>query len=30
MEKVLRENRTRDDLRAGQLLADVFRKYGVL
>jgi 4-hydroxy-4-methyl-2-oxoglutarate aldolase len=30
MDKVLRENRTRDDLRAGHLLADVFRKYGVL
>jgi regulator of RNase E activity RraA len=30
LDKVARENSTRDDLRAGALLADVFAKYGVL
>jgi regulator of RNase E activity RraA len=30
VDKVSRENRTRDDLRAGLLLSEVFEKYGVL
>ena len=29
-DKVLRENHTRDELRAGKLLAEVYEKYGVL
>lgn len=30
LEKVSRENRTRDELRAGRLLSEVYAKYGVL
>jgi 4-hydroxy-4-methyl-2-oxoglutarate aldolase len=30
MEKVSRENRTRDELRDGRLLSEVYQKYGVL
>ena len=30
LDKVTRENRTRDELRAGKLLAEVYEKYGVL
>lgn len=30
LEKVTRENNTRDELRAGRLLAEVYEKYGVL
>ncbi len=30
LEKVTRENRTRDELREGKLLAEVYEKYGVL
>ena len=30
LDKVTRENRTRDELRAGRLLSEVYEKYGVL
>jgi regulator of RNase E activity RraA len=30
LDKVQRENHTRDELRAGRLLAEVYEKYGVL
>jgi len=30
LDKISRENRTRDELRAGRLLSEVFAKYGVL
>jgi regulator of RNase E activity RraA len=30
IDKASRENRTRDELRAGRLLSEVYEKYGVL